>query len=58
MDEVRYILCEHNQRHGLSRELYEIEAESVASIVAATCGLSTLDHPYPTSLDGPRMPTN
>ncbi|MBC6451354.1 ImmA/IrrE family metallo-endopeptidase [Actinokineospora sp. HBU206404] len=45
--ELAHILCEHDKRADLRRETGEIEAESVACIVAAVCGLSTLDYSVP-----------
>lgn len=45
--ELAHILCDHDKRADLRRETGEIEAESVACIVAAVCGLSTLDYSVP-----------
>jgi hypothetical protein len=46
--ELAHILCEHETRHdAASRPLREVEAESVACIVAAVCGLDTLAYSVP-----------
>jgi hypothetical protein len=43
--ELAHILCEHETRGGtLPKEIREVEAESVACIVTAACGLNTLDY--------------
>jgi hypothetical protein len=46
--ELAHILCEHETRGStLPVEIREVEAESVACIVAAACGLNTLDYSVP-----------
>jgi hypothetical protein len=44
--ELAHILCEHETR-TVPRSLPEVEAESVACIVAAICGLDTLQYSVP-----------
>jgi hypothetical protein len=46
--ELAHILCDHEgRRKDASRSLREVEAESVACIVAAVCGLDTLAYSVP-----------
>jgi hypothetical protein len=46
--ELAHILCEHESRRTTTpRSLREVEAESVACIVGAVCGLDTLDYSVP-----------
>jgi hypothetical protein len=46
--ELAHILCEHEQRiDTTSRSLQEVEAESVACIVTAVCGLDSLSYSVP-----------
>ncbi|MGC7093972.1 hypothetical protein ACPZ19_04850 [Amycolatopsis lurida] len=45
--ELAHILCEHDTRTDLPRDLREVEAESVACIVTAVCGLDTLAYSVP-----------
>lgn len=46
--ELAHILCDHESRSGaLPVEIMEVEAESVACIVTAACGLNTLDYSVP-----------
>jgi hypothetical protein len=45
--ELAHILCDHEKREGLSREVREVEAESVACIVTAVCGLDSLEYSVP-----------
>lgn len=45
--ELAHILCEHDKRTDVTRQIGEIEAESVACIVATVCGLSTLAYSVP-----------
>lgn len=46
--ELAHILCEHEARRTTTpRTLREVEAESVACIVGAVCGLNTLDYSVP-----------
>lgn len=44
--ELAHILCGHDTR-TVSRSLREVEAESVACVVAAVCGLDTLPYSVP-----------
>lgn len=44
--ELAHILCDHKIRTA-TRPLREVEAESVACVVAAVCGLDTLPHSVP-----------
>ncbi|WP_068927442.1 ImmA/IrrE family metallo-endopeptidase [Planobispora rosea] len=44
--ELAHILCDHENR-DVPRELMEVEAESVACVVAAACGMSTLAYSVP-----------
>src|SRR6266536_2548790 len=44
--ELAHILCDHQTR-TITRALREVEAESVACIVAAVCGLDTLTYSVP-----------
>jgi hypothetical protein len=41
--ELAHILCDHEKRESLSRDVREVEAESVACVVTAVCGLDSLD---------------
>lgn len=45
--ELAHILCDHETREDTPRPLREVEAESVACIVAAICGLDTLAYSVP-----------
>lgn len=46
--ELAHILCEHEARHfDAPRAMREVEAESVACIVASVCGLDTLAYSVP-----------
>lgn len=45
--ELAHILCDHELRSTTPRGLREVEAESVACIVTAACGLNTLDYSVP-----------
>ncbi|GAA2778900.1 hypothetical protein [Crossiella cryophila] len=45
--ELAHILCEHDTRPGVTRDLCEVEAESVACIVTAVCGLDSLSYSVP-----------
>ncbi|MFC0112593.1 hypothetical protein [Kibdelosporangium aridum] len=46
--ELAHILCEHESRYRtVSRALMEVEAESVACIVSAVCGLDSLGYSVP-----------
>ncbi|UJW32615.1 hypothetical protein L3Q67_02155 [Saccharothrix sp. AJ9571] len=45
--EIAHILCDHETRTDAPRHLGEVEAESVACIVAAVCGLDTLAYSVP-----------
>jgi len=45
--ELAHILCQHGTRTDVSRETCEVEAESVACLLAAACGLDTLDYSVP-----------
>lgn len=45
--ELAHILCDHETRTDTPRPLREVEAESVACLVAAICGLDTLAYSVP-----------
>ncbi len=45
--EFAHILCDHEHRPDAPRPLREVEAESVACIVATACGLDTLPYSVP-----------
>ncbi|MGO1053250.1 hypothetical protein [Crossiella sp. CA198] len=45
--ELAHILCEHDTRPAALRALCEVEAESVACIVTAVCGLDSLSYSVP-----------
>lgn len=46
--ELAHILCDHENRHqSTPRPVQEVEAESVACIVTAVCGLDTLSYSVP-----------
>jgi hypothetical protein len=45
--ELAHILCDHDTRTTITRNVREVEAESVACIVAAACGLDTLSYSVP-----------
>ncbi|GAB3890099.1 hypothetical protein GCM10029964_061050 [Kibdelosporangium lantanae] len=45
--ELAHILCGHEHRRSTAREVREVEAESVACVVSAVCGVDTLSYSVP-----------